>query len=150
MSAAELLGLLNSSVPDLWFENTQIWDSRICVMRNDCRICIISVVFVHFMRVGIMVLIFQPVLPRDCQQCPVWIHLAQVSDDQVPSLCTAPLMPQDLPFSYELGMGCWEGDGMAYSHVLSFFFFRGEGKDIQQNLTTVEISVSLRPHFHPL
>lgn len=103
------------------------------IMRNDCRIYVISVVFVHFMQVRDNCIDFSAYL-----SCPEVVSNAQYESiwhkqDQMIQSCpfilyhrclsTAFLFPKDWEWDAENGME-W------LIHMCFHFFFRREGKDI--------------------
>lgn len=149
MSPAEPPCLLHMPISDL--KTVQIWGSGSCIclkqMRNACRVCMFSIAFIHFYASRGSSIDFSAHL-----SCPEALSNAQHESswpqwDQMIKSClyTVPLM---LPsFARRTGNGMLR---MEWSGLFTYAFIsslEGKATTFNKTFTTVQISVSLHPHF---
>lgn len=127
-SSVSLKGVsCGSSRPNLSFENTHIWDSGFCLVRNVCRICRMSVVFVT---VWVSVWILQPVYLAQRlsgMPCRNSCGLSMMGLSSLILYCITSLAP--LSFAPRTGSG-----RERLIHMCFHFFFRREGRPLTRSL----------------
>lgn len=145
-------------ISNLKTTQTQGSGSRICLVlkpvRNDCRICVLSLVFIAFMQAGKFGWfcgLFM--LPRGCQWCPInmnpigtrvirWSRLVSLYCTAYQCFSTVFLCPK-----------AWEWDArMGWNGLITCAFISSSevrAKTFNKTFTTVQISISLHPRFPP-